>query len=348
MSTRVTAADVAQLAGVSQSAVSRVFTPGASASPRTAEKVRKAATELGYRPNVLARAMVSGKSRIIGLVVAYLNNHFYPDAIEKLSNELQARGYHVLMFMASQTAGNIDDVVEEILDYQADGIIAASVAMSSDLTNKCRAAGVPIVLFNRSQDDSEISAVTSDNIAGGRKAAEFFLAAGHTKIGYIAGWEGASTQLDREAGFCEALRAAGQSLHARTVGNFNIEQAKTAARDMFASDPPDAVFVANDHMAFVVMDVLRFELGLRIPEDVSVIGFDDVPLAHWPTYDLTTVRQPANRMVEHTIDILLDKIVCGVSQPQQVRIDGPLIVRGSARKPDVWPPENNAQKGAFP
>ncbi|MCZ6455534.1 MAG: LacI family DNA-binding transcriptional regulator, partial [Alphaproteobacteria bacterium] len=167
--TKITSVEVARLAGVSQSAVSRVFTPGASASRKTAEKVRKAASELGYRPNVLARAMVSGKSRIIGLVVAYLENQFYPEALEKLSNALQKRGYHVLIFMAAQTAGNIDAVVEEILDYQVDGIIAASVALSSDLSNRCLAAGVPMVLFNRSQDDAAMSAVTSDNIAGGRK-----------------------------------------------------------------------------------------------------------------------------------------------------------------------------------
>ena len=131
---RVTSQEVAERAGVSQSAVSRTFTPGASASKKTVEKVRKAAADLGYRPNVLARAMVSGKSRIIGLVVAYLENQFYPEALEKLSNELQKRGYHVLIFMAEQTAGNIDAVVEEILDYQVEGIIAASVAMSSDLS----------------------------------------------------------------------------------------------------------------------------------------------------------------------------------------------------------------------
>lgn len=350
MSTRVTAADVAQLAGVSQSAVSRVFTPGASASQHTAEKVRKAANDLGYRPNVLARAMVSGKSRIIGLVVAYLENHFYPEALEKLSSELQARGYHVLIFMASQTAGNIDNVVEEILDYQVDGIIAASVAMSSDLTDRCRAAGVPIVLFNRSQDDDAISAVTSDNIAGGRKAAQFLLAGGHKKIGYIAGWEGASTQRDREAGFLEALSAAGQTLQARAIGNFDMEQARAATRQMFAADPPDAVFVANDHMAFAVMDVLRFELDLSIPDDVSVVGYDDVPLSSWPAYNLTTVRQPANRMISQTIDILFDKITGAKSEPQQVRIDGPLIIRKSARVPQGWHrgSEATAQESASP
>lgn len=333
---RVTSAEVAERAGVSQSAVSRTFTPGASASKKTVEKVRKAAEELGYRPNVLARAMVSGKSRIIGLVVAYLENQFYPEALEKLSNELQKRGYHVLIFLAEQTAGNIDAVVEEILDYQVDGIIAASVAMSSDLSERCRAAGVPMVLFNRSQDDGHMSAVTSDNYAGGRKIAEFLLAGGHRKIGHIAGWEGASTQRDREAGFISALAEAGVALHSRAAGEFTMEKAAAATRTMFASDPPDAVFVANDHMALAVMDTLRFELGLQIPGDVSVVGFDDVPAAGWLAYDLTTVRQPANRMVANTVEILLDQIENDTSEIRRIAIDGPLILRGSARIPKGW------------
>ena len=195
--TKITSAEVALRAGVSRSAVSRVFTVGASASKRTVEKVRLAAQELGYRPNILARAMVSGRSRMIGLVVAYLDNQFYPETLEKLSNALQEKGYHVLVFMAGKDSQSIDGVIEEILDYQVDGIIAASVALSSDLSNRCRAAGVPMVLFNRDQDDPLMSSVTSDNTAGGRKVAELFIAAGHKKIGYIAGWEGASTQRDR-------------------------------------------------------------------------------------------------------------------------------------------------------
>ncbi|UWR05610.1 LacI family DNA-binding transcriptional regulator (plasmid) [Ruegeria conchae] len=333
---KVTSMDVARMAGVSQSAVSRVFTPGASASPKTVAKVRKAAEALGYRPNVLARAMVSGKSGIIGLVVAYLNNQFYPEALEKLSNALQERGYHVLIFMASNSAQNIDKIVGEILDFQVDGIVAASVALSSDLSDRCRAAGVPMVLFNRGQDDPTMSSVTSDNQAGGRKVAEFLLAAGHKKISYVAGWEGASTQRDREAGFVAALHQAGATLHSREVGNFGAEDARGATRRMFASDPPDAVFVANDHMAIAVMDTLRFELGLNIPEDVSVVGYDDVAVAAWPSYDLTTVRQPANRMVAETVDILLSKIDDPQIEPKQLEIDGPLIIRGSARIPEGW------------
>lgn len=280
--------------------------------------------------------MASGRSRIIGLIVAYLENQFYPDALEKLSNALQSEDYHLLVFMASQAAGNIDTVVEDLLDYQVDGIIAASVALSSDLSEKCRAAGVPFVLFNRHQDDPSMSAVTSDNHAGGRKVAEFLLAGAHEKIGYIAGWEGASTQRDREIGFLEGLAAAGARLHAREVGAFRMDTARAAAFRMFATDPPDAIFVANDHMALAVMDCVRGELGLRVPEDVSIVGYDDVAAAAWPSYELTTVRQPANRMVAATVEILLTQIEQAECAARQVRIDGPLIVRRSAKVPDGW------------
>ena len=333
----ITSMDVARRAGVSQSAVSRAFTPGASVSGAMRTKIMRAARELGYRPNALARSLITGRSHMIGLVVAYLENYFYPEALEKLSNALQEKGYHVLVFMASQQAGNIDDVLEEILDHQVDGIVMASVAMSSDLAARCQAAGVPVVLFNRSQDDVRLSAVTSDNVGGGRKIAELLIAGGHERIGYIAGWEGASTQRDREAGFRAGLAAAGVSLAAREVGNFDAEEAMQAARRMFATNPhPDAIFVANDHMAFMVMDVLRSELGLRVPEQVSVVGFDDVPPAGWAAYDLTTVRQRANRMVAETVETLLACIEQNTTEPRRVSIDAPLVLRGSARIPEGW------------
>ncbi|WP_442872592.1 LacI family DNA-binding transcriptional regulator [Cognatishimia sp. SS12] len=343
MAEKITSLQVAQRAGVSQSAVSRVFTPGASVSKKTADKVRKAARELGYRPNVLARAMVKGQSRIIGLVVGYLDNYFYPKAMELLSTSLQEQGYHLLIFMAPQTGENIDGVMDEILDYQVDGIVLASVAMSSEISSRCQQAGVPVVLFNRNQDIDGITSVTSDNYAGGRKVAEFLLAAGHEKIGYIAGWVGASTQRDREAGFRAALHQAGRDIDAYEIGNFNTETARQAARNMFDTAPekrPDALFVANDHMAIATLDVLRFELGLRVPEDVSVIGYDDVPPASWPAYNLTTMRQRARTMVDETVNALMEHIQSpDIARPRRVAIDGPLIVRTSARLPQGWTPK---------
>jgi DNA-binding LacI/PurR family transcriptional regulator len=330
---KVTSLEVAALAGVSQSAVSRVFTPGSSVSKKTAEKVRAAAEQLGYRPNVLARSLKSGKSRIIGLVVAYLENYFYPEMVERLSADLQKEGYHVLIFLAPVASANVDQIVRELMDYQVDGIVLASVAMSSDLAARCKATGLPVVLFNRRHTDPSLSSVTTDNFAGGRAMADYLCSLGHQRIAYIAGFSGASTQIDREAGFVAGLADHGQTLFARAEGNFDHAAAQAAARDLFARpNRPDAVFVANDHMAFAVMDVLRFELGLRVPEDVSVAGFDDVPPAAWPAYNLTTYRQHADQMVAETVALLMFSINAGEAEPRQIVLPGALKIRGSTRR----------------
>ena len=333
---KVTSAEVAVRAGVSQSAVSRVFTPGASASAKTVAKVRKAAEELGYRPNVLARAMVSGRSRIIGLIVAYLENQFYPIALELLSNALQARGYHILIFTAPNSTDGIEGVMQDLMDYQVDGIIAASVSMSSDLSERAQALGIPVVLFNRSQNDVGVSNVTSANRLGGRKVAEFLLAGGHERIAHIAGWQGSSTGRDRQAGFLEALEEAGQVPFALVDGMYKREVAKSCAVQLLSGQTrPDAIFVGNDHMAFAVIDAVR-EAGLTPGRDISIVGFDDVPLASWGAYDLTTLRQPVNRMVDSTVDLILGQIESGDAVPQEIEIEGKLILRGSARIPEGW------------
>ena len=332
---KVTSLDVAKKIGVSQSAVSRVFTPGASVSNAMQDKVLKAANELGYRPNMLARSLNTGKSRIIGLVVSYLDNQFYPNVLESLSSKLQESGYHILIFIASNITKNLDQVLTEILDYQVDGIIMASVELSSVISKKIDATGIPVILLNRSLDNKRFSSVTSNNYLGGKKIANFLIKGGHRKISHIAGNEKASTQRDRETGFIDGLKENGVDLFSREIGNFVLEEASSATRKMFSSiDFPDAVFVANDHMAFAVMDVLRMELGLKIPEDVSVIGYDDVKISSWPSYDLTTVRQPINNMVDRTISLLVSQLEAN-NPAKQIEIDSELIVRSSAKLPII-------------
>ncbi|WP_432448443.1 LacI family DNA-binding transcriptional regulator [Aliiroseovarius marinus] len=336
MKLKVTSAEVAERAGVSQSAVSRVYTPGASASKKTIEKVRKAAAELGYRPNVLARAMVSGRSRIIGLVVAYLENQFYPIVLEKLSNALQEQGYHILIFTAPNSTDGIDGVIQDLMDYQVDGIVAASVSLSSDLAERATQAGIPVVLFNRGQDNSPFVEVTSDNIAGGRQVAEFLLEAGHERIAHISGWQGSSTGRERQQGFNAALAEAGAASVATLDGMYNRDVAMECTETLLRDHTPDAIFVGNDHMAFAVIDRLRAH-GVVVGQDISVIGYDDVPMASWGAYDLTTIRQPVNRMVDATVSALMQHIENpNAAEPRREAIEGPLIVRGSARKPKGW------------
>lgn len=334
MSRRVTSLDVAARAGVSQSAVSRVFS-GASASKDTAAKVRAAAEALGYRPNVLARSLITGRSRIIGMVVAYLGNPFYPDALERFSRILQDEGYHTLVFTLPEGAGDTDTdrIVQQMLDHQVDGIILASVGLGDAIAARCKAVGIPVVLFNRGQAGSGLAQVTSANRLGGAKVAEFLVAGNHARIGHVAGWQGSSTGRDRTEGFLDRLVALGAEAVGVEDGRYDHAEA-VRATDILIAKGVDALFVGNDHMAFAVMDHLRFDLGLSVPGDASVIGYDDVPMAAFAAYDLTTVRQPVGRMVKATVTALLDQIEDTSARADITEIDGPLILRGSARIPE--------------
>ena len=336
--TTATSNDVARLAKVSQSAVSRAFTPGASVSEDTRRKVMEAARKLSYRPNAHARSLITKRSRIIGLVLAYLENLFYPGALQRMAQRLQQDGYHVLLFVTD--AQNADETVQEILQYHVDGIVLAATTLSSGLAQRCADAAIPVVLFNRVMATgsggavSSVSSVRSDNVTGGRAVAELLLAAGHRRMAYLAGQEESSTNLERERGFRDGLAARGERIWARAVADYDFERARHATRELFRPgiERPDAIFVASDNMAFAVMDTLRHELGLRVPQDVSVVGFDNVPQAAWASYELTTVEQPVAEMVEATAGLLQRQL--GAEQPpaaENIVVPGRLVVRGSAR-----------------
>lgn len=341
--TTVTSIDVARLAEVSQSAVSRSFTPGASVSDATRSKVMDAARKLGYRPNAHARSLITKRSRIIGLVLSQMENLLYPVALDHLAKRLQRDGYHVLLFV--NDTPNSDELVNQILQYHVDGIVLASTTLSSGLAQRCADAAIPVVLFNRvmaSGSAGSVSSVRSDNVAGGRAVARHLAETGHQRIAFIAGHEESSTNLERERGFREGLAERGLRIWARSVGNYDFEQARNATRELFGAGSerlgtvpdtvPDAVFVASDHMAFAVMDTLRHELKLRIPQDVSVVGFDNVPQADWGSYRLTTVEQQVGPMIEATVGLLQRYLRDDrPSQSENVIVPVQLVIRESVR-----------------
>lgn len=335
----ITSIDVARLAGVSQSAVSRAFSrvpTQSSVSSATREKVLRAAAELGYRPNALARSLITQRSRIVGVLFSYLDNPFYASALEMICHSLQAKGYHALVFMMPDTLQDVDATVSDILQYQVDGVIAASVELSSRICDDCRERGVPVVMLNRIQDDPRLSSVTTDNVGGGRLAARALLDSGHRRIALLAGWEGASTSRDREFGFKAELHAGGAHLFARAVGHFDLKRTEDATLKLFdrpAGERPDAVFVVNDYMAVRAMDVLRHDLGIRIPDEVSVIGFDDTVVAALPAYALTTIRQPVAKMVEAALTLLFDRIEDPSAGAEHVILGARLVQRGSVKGP---------------
>lgn len=330
----ITSGDVAKLAEVSQSAVSRAFTPGASVAPDTRDRILKAAATLGYRPNALARAMNSGRSRLIALLVTYMDNEFYPPVVDHLTRALQDEGYSVLLSIPDGDTDKQDKMVEQIMQYQVEGMILASTTLSSNIAVECGHTGIPIVLLNRYPSTAPASTVISDNISGGAMVAEFLIAGGHHRIAFIAGDENTSTSRDREAGFYQKMAERGVSVFARRVGDYQHRPARQVVRELFTQQQvPDAVFVANDHMAFAVMDVLRDELRLRIPEDVSVVGFDNVPLAASAAYNLTTVEQVIPEMVDSTVHILLSQIKNRQVEELTMVLPVNLVIRGSAKRP---------------
>ncbi len=263
---KVTSVDVAKLAGVSQSAVSRAFSrvpteSGVSVEAR--KRIMQAANELGYRPNALARSLITQKSKMVALLFSYLDNQFYALALERLCLELQKQGYHALVFMMPDTNEGVDETVSELLEYQVDGIITASVELSSSLCEFCLEQNIPVVMFNRVQDDDRLSSVTTDNVAGGRLAAMHLLETGHRKIALMAGWQRASTNRDREFGFRAELQAQGVELTDYAIGHFHLGKTREATRallDKPDAGRPDAVFVVNDYMAIEALSLIRAEL----------------------------------------------------------------------------------------
>jgi LacI family transcriptional regulator len=204
--------------------------------------------------------------------------------------------------------------------------------------------GVPVVLFNRTTHRRICSSVTSDNLAGGSLIANFLLAGSHTRFAFVAGTANSSTNRDRERGYVEALRRAGVGDVMRVVGNYSFDGAREAARALFSRrQKPDAIFVANDHMSFAVMDVARQEFGLRIPEDVSIVGYNDSRVSSWGSYALTTVEQPVAPLVNATVQILMSKIEHGAARTRRVMVEGDLIVRRSARLPRTGIHERNGR-----
>lgn len=329
---RVTSIDVARAAGVSQSSVSRALTPGSILSDETRKKILATIDELGYKPNAIARSLISHKTNIIGIVMVN-SAPFYANILTEFTKRLQNTGRQVLLFNSEQDQ-DIDNILSTVLQYRVDGLIIASAWLSSRMADECVRNGTPVILFNRYVPNANSSAVCCDNVEGGRMVANFFLDAEHKHIAYISGKENVSTNNDRKKGFIDRLNERGYTDCIIEAGKYSYTSGAEAARRLLArEDRPDAIFCADDTMALGTMDVARYEFGLRIPEDLSVVGFDDIPMASWPTYSLTTVRQPVERMLDATMELLELRLSNINEKPILQLFDGKLIKRNSARLP---------------
>jgi DNA-binding LacI/PurR family transcriptional regulator len=333
MTKRKTSIDVARRAGVSQSTVSRVFsTRSPNVSEETRRRVLEAAESLNYQPNAIARMMSTQRSNIIGIVMANITSPFYPYVLEKFLLKLQQNDRQVLLFTASPDQ-DVDDLLPLILQHRVDALIVTSAMVSSEMVEQCSQSGLPVILFNRYILNSPVSAVCADNLEGGRKIANLLLDTGHRRLAYIAGTFNTSTNTDREYGFTEALKARGYDYDQwkRAQGEYTYESGYAAAVELLGSDQrPDGIFCANDIMALGAMDAAR-KLGVAVPDQVSIIGFDDIPMAAWEAYNLTTVSQEVDTMIDKTIALMEAKISDPNSEPHLEFVPGELKLRGSVR-----------------
>ncbi len=331
MSRRITSIDVARGAGVSQSTVSRVFNESSAAvTAATRERVLTVARQMGYQPNAIARMMSSQQTNIVGIVMAEITNPFYPYVLEKFLSRLQESNRQALLFTAPVDQP-LDDILPLILQHQVDALIVTSATLSSAMAAQAAQAGMPVILFNRTVPGSQASAVCADNVEGGRKIANLLLDSGHQRLAYISGSANTSTNIDREKGFSDRLSERGVLHWQRAEAHYTYQSGYDAALSLLTGDErPDGIFAANDITALGAIDAAR-ALGLRVGEDVSIAGFDDIPMAGWSAYNLTTIRQDVDTMIDRTIELMLDKIAEPASPATLRLVSGQVIVRASVR-----------------
>lgn len=327
----LTSRELAQLIGVSQSAVSRAFTPGASISQPLRERILQAAQRLGYSPSPIARSLSAERSDIVGLVVSDLRNPFYPALIELLTQRLQEAGLQTLLFNVTHGA-DVKRQLAALRLYNVSSLIVVSATVLSARDLLWAAEGRRMILVNRVAAETDLPSVTCDSVAGTRAVADHFHELGARKVAYVGGLAHTVIARERRDAFITRIAELGMTLtDALSAGEYSYLAGWRAAQQLSRSNLPEAVFFANDILAAGGMDALRDRFGLSIPDDVAVAGFDDIAMASWPRYDLTTVRQPIERIVDEAVA----RVMPGTpARPDgsDVRIPGELVKRSSTQR----------------
>lgn len=309
-STRVaTSVDVAKIAGVSQATVSRAFNAESKLSPETRRRVLEVARSLGYYPNAIARSLVSRKTNIVGIIQMSGESPFYAYLISELVVAWRQRGYYSMMIRQEEGETG-DETVLRALEYHVDGIVVTSIHDSQSVREACQRTGTPIMLLNRYIADISIDSVCCDNFGAGMMVAEYLYRKGHRRIACLMGDSEASTTRERLSGLRSFTQEHGMEMVSIQYGRYTYKSGCDMCKAMLSSCqvPPTAVFCSGDIVAFGAIDTLRYQLGMKIPEDISVIGFDDIPEAAWQAYNLTTVRQPYKELIDSTCQLLIRRM----------------------------------------
>lgn len=299
------ATEVARLAGVSRSAVSRTFTDGASVSAKTREKVLAAAAQLNYHVNHLARGLSKEKSRPVCLLAANLDKPYHNLLLDALTRQLQADGRMVMIINVTADAGDADDALRRALSYRASASIVMSGTPPEAMVQSCVESGQKVILINRNNNIENVHHVQIDYHQAMHDAVNRFMEAGCHKLCLISSTKGTPSLLARERFFIEAALAREAEISVWRSHETNYDDGQRAARELLArSNQHHAYFCITDLVACGFMDTARHEFGVAIPEDISVLGFDDIPQSSWQGYDLSTYAQPYEGIAQRVTAIL--------------------------------------------
>ena len=331
--TPASAKDVAELAGVSRAAVSRCFTPGASIAPETRAKILKAADQLGYRVNRLASGLIRNESGMVALISAEIGTPYRAQLLAELTAALQRAGKLALVINTDRSHASVEEALLQAISYRTDAAIFLSGMPARSLAETCQRNGMRLVLINRDGDHPGALLVRLADADAGRQAVAMLRAAGCRRLALASSCANTPSLLERERGFREAADETGIDWVQHRVGATSYETGLELGMSLLtAKDRPDGIFCTTDLMACGLMDAARWRLGLRIPDDLSVIGFDDIPQAGWEGYALTSFRQPIAEIAAESVTWLLSEPA--QDSMEELRLRPRLQLRSSVKRAD--------------
>ena len=336
MAQRVTMADVAREAGVSLMTVSRVINDKGEVSAATRQRVLDIVERRGYRPSGIARGLVTQRTGTLGLVVPDISNPFFSEVTRGAEHEAYAAGYNVFLCNTEEETGRELAVLESLEEKRVDGVVLCSSRLDNGQLGKALAHHPAVVLANRrlepTNGGNEVGVVVLADMAGGQMATQHLLDSGHQTVGFLAGPTASSSGRLRAKGYCAALAAAGLPHNPEWTRHCTptVQGGREIARELLVAQPQlTALFCYNDLVAVGALQAC-IDLERRVPDDLSVVGFDDIPLAALVTPPLTTCRTPRYELGANAMRLLLDHIEGCPGDCTDIVLHPELIVRASA------------------
>ncbi len=324
----ITLSDVAQRAGVSRAAVSRTFTDGASVSAKMRARVEAAARDLGYSPNLLARSLTTRTTQLVGLVSNNLHNPVFLQIFDLLTKGLQDRGLRPLLVNLSDETDPARSV-QLLRQYSVEGVIVATSHLPQGFASAFRDAGVAVVhAFGRPTGQTDVVGI--DNVAAGEMAAQTLMARGYRHVGFMGGPEQASTTQDRLAGFAAAAQALGGVVSHSFAGAYSFEAGRGEMARLLSGPRAEAYFCADDVLTIGALSAAQ-AAGLRVPDDLGLIGLNDMAMAAWANINLTTIHQPFDAIVRGAMDLMQDRFADPDRAPQTRLFPCHIVDRGTLR-----------------